>query len=115
MKKIVPILLTLLVVLLALLLIRPRWYLNLTKQVEISPQVGAALVERLDCRSCHVIGGSGALKAPNLDDVLRRETDETLYGWLSNPRGMRANTAMPNFHFSDSEIAAILAYLRSLP
>ncbi|HXF84896.1 MAG TPA: cytochrome c [Anaerolineales bacterium] len=107
-------LLILLALLLLIPLLRPRWYLNLTKQVEVSPQVGAALVEKYDCRSCHVIGGSGALKAPNLDEAVKRESEETLYGWLANPRSMKANTAMPNFHLSDSEIGAILAYLQSL-
>jgi cytochrome c2 len=107
--------LTLLALALLILLLRPRWYLNLTQRVEVSPEVGAALVETHDCRGCHVIGGSGALKAPNLDDAARRESEETLYRWLANPRAMRPNTPMPNFHLSDSEIYAIIAYLKSNP
>lgn len=105
----------LLLLLLLIILLRPRWYLNLTQRVEISPAVGAALVERHDCRSCHIIGGSGALKAPNLDDAVKRESEETLRNWLANPRAMRPNTPMPNFHLSDSEIDAIIAYLHALP
>jgi len=98
-----------------LLVLPPRWLLNLTKRVEVSPQVGAALVEKHGCRSCHVIGGQGALKAPNLDDAPQRESEEILYAWLANPRAMRPNTAMPNFRLSDSEIHAIIAYLKSAP
>ncbi|MFN3742909.1 MAG: c-type cytochrome [Anaerolineales bacterium] len=101
-------------VILSTLILRPRWYLNLTKRVEVSPQVGAALVEKYGCRKCHIVEGRGALKAPNLDEVAKRESTETLYRWLANPRSMRANTPMPNFHLSDSEIEAIIAYLRSL-
>lgn len=99
---------------LIVLLARPRWYLNLTKRVEISPAVGAALVEKYDCRKCHIIGGEGALLAPNLDRSLEYLSDEALRTWLANPRAVRPSTAMPNFHLSDSEIRAILAYLRGL-
>jgi cytochrome c2 len=98
-----------------LLLFPPRWLLNLTKQVEASPQVGAALVEKYECRKCHVVGGQGALKGPNLDDAVKRESEETLYRWLANPRAVKSSTAMPNFRLSDSEIHAIIAYLKSNP
>lgn len=115
MKKASPVLLTFVLLILLVLILRPRWYLNLTKQVEVSPAVGAALVEQYDCRSCHVVDGEGALKAPGLDGAAKRQSEDTLYGWLANPRSMRANTAMPNFRLSDSEIHAIIAYLKSIP
>lgn len=115
MKKIIPLVIILAATVLLVLIMRPRWYLNLTKQVEVSPAVGAALVQKYDCRSCHVIGGQGALKAPNLDDAAERQSEETLYGWLAVPRRMKANTAMPNFRLSDSEIHAIITYLTSTP
>lgn len=115
MKKAAPVLLTIVLLILLVLILRPRWYLNLTKQVDVSPETGAALVEKYDCRSCHVIGGQGALKAPNLDEAANRQGEDALYGWLANPRRMKANTAMPNFHLSDSEIHSILLYLQSLP
>ncbi len=114
MKKSVPVVLTIIFILLLILLLRPRWYLNLTRQVDVSPAVGAALVEKHDCRSCHVIGGEGAYIGPNLTEAAKRESEATLYGWLANPRKMRASTAMPNFHLSDSEIHAIIAYLKSI-
>lgn len=101
-------------VILTILIFRPRWYLNLTKRVEVSPQVGAALVEKYGCRNCHTIDGRGALKAPNLDEAAKYESAETLYRWLANPRSMRVNTPMRNFHLSDSEIGAIIAYLQSI-
>lgn len=115
MRKAVPVLLIVVAIILLIVLLRPRWYLNLTKRVDVSPQVGAALVEQYDCRRCHVIGRRGALKAPNLDEAVKRESAETLYGWLANPRSMRANTPMPNFYLSESEIQALLAYLQSTP
>lgn len=41
-RKPLPYLLALLALALLILLIRPRWYLNLTQRVDVSPQAGAA-------------------------------------------------------------------------
>jgi mono/diheme cytochrome c family protein len=95
----------------------PIFWLNLTKQVEPTAAVGAKLVEQYECRSCHRIGGQGALKAPALDGILPNQSDPvqvTIRLWLRNPKAVKANTAMPNFHLSDTEIDAILIYLASL-
>jgi len=95
----------------------PRFWLNLTKPVDPTPEVGAQLIVQYDCRSCHQIGGVGALKAPNLQGITQRINDPaqvTLRLWLQNPSMVKGNTAMPNFHLSDSEIEAILTYLTQL-
>lgn len=92
----------------------PRFWLNLTKSVEPTAATGARLVEQYECRDCHRIAGRGALKAPSLDGVTLRSDDPlhvTLRLWLRNPRAIKGDTAMPNFHLSDSEIEAILLYL----
>lgn len=44
----------------------PRVWLNTTKSVEPTAQVGEQLVARYGCRGCHRIGGQGAIKAPDL-------------------------------------------------
>lgn len=92
----------------------PPWWLNLTKPVDLSDPVkaGAQVVAKYDCRSCHRIDRRGSLKAPDLASVTERL--DTVSLWLGNPRAVKSNTAMPNFHMSDSEIEAIVAYLRSL-
>ena len=95
----------------------PRFWLNMTKSVDMTPEVGAQLVDEKDCRGCHRIGGEGALKASPLDSVVQRHMEEdpalvTLRLWLRNPKAVKPNTAMPNFHLSDSEIEAILLYLQ---
>ncbi|MFN3307812.1 MAG: c-type cytochrome [Anaerolineales bacterium] len=113
MKRYTP-LLVLFLIILVILFLRPRWYLNLTKRVDVSPTSGAALVEKYNCRQCHRIEGQGALKAPPLDGVLDRMDDATLRLWLENPRKVRQNTAMPNFYLSDSEIDAMIEYLISI-
>jgi mono/diheme cytochrome c family protein len=96
------------------LLSPPRFWLNLTKAVEPTAAVGAQLVEKYECQSCHKIAGEGALKAPALDGVNLRSDDPvhvTLRLWLRDPSAVKGDTAMPNFRLSDSEIEAILAYL----
>ncbi|NTU63323.1 MAG: cytochrome c [Chloroflexi bacterium] len=110
----IPILL--LVVLVAWLLIAPpRWWLNLTKPIDLTDPIasGAQLVDRYECRKCHRIGDSGALKAPELTSVAQRLDEKTLRTWLENPQAIKGNTAMPNFRLSDSEIEALLAYLQT--
>jgi len=94
----------------------PRFWLNMTRTVDLSDPAatGAALVTDYDCRDCHRIDGRGALQAPALDDVTQRLDNETLRLWLTNPRAVDRNTAMPNPRLSDREIEAIIAYLESL-
>lgn len=99
-----------------LLLAAPRWWLNLTKPVDLSNpvQAGARVVEKYDCRGCHRIDGRGALKAPDLAGVTERLDEVSLRLWLRAPRAVKGGTAMPNFHLSDAEIEAIVAYLETL-
>ncbi len=94
----------------------PRWWLNLTKSVDLSNPVatGEQLVSEYNCRRCHRIGGGGSLKAPDLAGVTERLDDVSLRLWLHNPKAIKGNTPMPNFHLSDSEIEAIVAYLQRL-
>ncbi len=120
MRRIILFLVLIVIVLAAWLAIAPpRFVLNQIKAVDLSDPVAAGqqLVEKYNCRSCHRIGGEGALKAPNLAGITQRVNDPaqvTLRLWLRNPKAVRSNTAMPNFRLSDSEIEAILAYLSAL-
>jgi cytochrome c2 len=106
----------LLVVLAAWLLIAPpRWWLNLTKPIDLADPIaaGAQLIDRYECRKCHRLGGSGALKAPDLNGVAQRLDAVTLQKWLADPQAIKGNTAMPNFRLSDAEIEALIAYLKT--
>ncbi|MFQ5436801.1 MAG: c-type cytochrome [Anaerolineae bacterium] len=86
----------------------------MTKSVEISLESGQQLVENYNCRRRHQIDGNGALKAPNLAGITVRLDEVAIRIWLKNPKSVKGNTAMPNFHLSDSEIEAIVAYLLEL-
>jgi cytochrome c2 len=99
-----------------LLVSPPRFWLNLTKRVDMNDPInaGATLVEKYDCRACHVIGGEGRSFGPNLEGVTRRTDPETLRLWLVKPNAVKSNTSMPNLQLSDQEVAAIMAYLADL-
>ncbi len=115
MRRSIVIAIVLIILVLAWLWIAPpRFWLNLTKRVEVSPEVGAQLVVQYNCRRCHRIQGEGALKGPELDGILQRTDPMVVRLWLHNPRAIKGNTPMPNFHLSDTEIEAIMAYLETL-
>lgn len=117
-RIVLPIISAFVIIALWLLVSPPRFWLNLTRSVEPSVVVGGQLTEEKGCRGCHRIGGEGALKGPDLDDVILRQAQSdpaqvTLRLWLRNPKAVKPNTAMPNFHLSDSQIEAILLYLQA--
>ena len=118
MRRFIPLaVLIIVIIIIWFLLAPPRFWLNMTKSVEPTAQVGEQLVAQYGCRGCHRIGGEGALKAPDLTGITQRVTDPALVPlrlWLQNPKGVKPNTAMPNFHLSDSQIEAILLYLTEL-
>jgi mono/diheme cytochrome c family protein len=113
-RLLVPIL-VLIAVALWLALAPPRWWLNLTKPVDLSDPAatGERLVEQYDCRGCHRIDGRGSLKAPDLAGVAERLDRVSIRQWLRDPGAIKGDTAMPNFRLSDSEIEAMVAYLTS--
>lgn len=95
----------------------PRFWLNLIKRVEPTPEVGDMLVQKYGCRNCHSIGGRGAQKAPSLHGITDNPKDPALVTirlWLRNPKSIKRDTAMPNFRLSDSEIEAVISHLKLL-
>ena len=94
----------------------PRFWLNLTKPVDLSDPVlsGEVMVMQYECRECHLIGGKGWMDGPNLSGVTKRMDEAHLRTWLRNPEAFSESDAMPNFRLSDPEMEAIIAYLKSL-
>ena len=93
-----------------------RFWLNIIKNVDLSDPAatGEWLVQKYDCQKCHRIAGEGALKGPDLMGVTEKLSDTEIRRWLGNPGSVERGTAMPDFRLSDSEITAIIAYLRRL-
>ncbi len=76
-------------------------------------KAGEMLVKAYDCRACHTIKTGGLDIYPNLTkagEKLRPEWDKK---FLKDPSAWDIYTFMPNFHLSDPEIEAIVAYILS--
>jgi len=94
----------------------PRWWLNYMKPVDLADPVsaGQSVIAKYACRKCHLIGGEGRAKGPNLGGVTDRLDPVSLRLWLQDPLSIKPSTPMPNFQLSDPEIEAILSYLYEL-
>jgi cytochrome c oxidase subunit 2 len=86
---------------------------------------GAQLFLQKGCTGCHAIAGTAAQGqvGPDLTHVGRRRTmaagimdntPENLARWLKNPQALKPGSTMPNLGLQDSEIDALVAYLRHL-
>jgi mono/diheme cytochrome c family protein len=74
---------------------------------------GRALMNRVGCLGCHKIAGwdDWRSKAPDLGGLADETHVEWLRAWLKQPRSLRPNTWMPDFHLSDDEIEALVSFL----
>ncbi len=84
--------------------------------------------DRGTCVACHTIGGTPAagVAGPNLTRFADpthecfagcdwETTDtEALRAWLRDPNAVKLGAKMPNYHLSEDEIDALVAYLESL-
>lgn len=66
------------------------------------------------CISCHAVGGRGGVVGPAFDGQGTRRTAEWLEAWLENPQAVKPGTAMPNLNLSETDRAALVAWLSSL-
>jgi mono/diheme cytochrome c family protein len=97
------------------LLAPPRFWTNIIKRVDLSDPVatGAQMVDEYECRGCHIIGSYGGYVGPDLRGVTLRMDESTLDTWLRDPASIRGPSAMPDFDLSNSQIKAIIAYLKA--
>jgi len=75
---------------------------------------GIHQVHMKSCMVCHTINGAGGQVGPVLNGVVDRYGEEWLTRWLKDPQAVRYGSRMPNFHFSDQEIEAVVEYLKTL-
>ena len=77
---------------------------------------GKMLWEENDCIGCHTLLGEGAYFAPELGNVYTRFNNrkEGIMGFIkSRPKdGIPGRRSMPQFNFSDDELAAIAEFLK---
>lgn len=86
---------------------------------------GKQVFEAGACVGCHSIQGTKGvgITGPNLTHFGSRtgiaaetltNTPENLATWLHNPQAVKPGALMPNLNLSDSDVAALVAYLESL-
>jgi cytochrome c1 len=86
---------------------------------------GAAVVTRVGCDACHVIGSTGNTRieaAAPLAGISERtfiagvlpNTQANLARWIYDPRAIKARTNMPRLDITMAESADVAAYLYSL-
>lgn len=81
-----------------------------------TPAAGEALVKAYRCQECHrVETAEGRPLYPDLTTVKQRRTPAWEKRWLAKPEALIPGTFMPNFHLSEAEIDAIVAYLFQAP
>jgi cytochrome c2 len=75
---------------------------------------GATLYERLGCRGCHQIDGTGGYIGPDLSGVGLRLQPGWIKAWLLEPGRWKPGTLQPDYGLSDEQGAALTAYLLTL-
>jgi nitric oxide reductase subunit C len=74
---------------------------------------GKKIWEKNNCMGCHTLFGEGAYYAPELTKVYDRRGPEWIKIFLKDPEAMfPGQRKMVNYHFSDSEIDNVVAFLK---
>ncbi len=76
-------------------------------------ELGKKLFRDSPCISCHSINGQGGKLAPDLAKIASKANEIWLFNFIKNPKGLQPGVEMPQFGFSDDQIAAIIAYMNS--
>lgn len=74
---------------------------------------GEQLVQQYGCSGCHKIGGSGGIVGPSLDGIFERRGETWVWTQIQRPRENNPKTVMPDFGFTDDQVAAIVEVLRA--
>ncbi|MBV9657741.1 MAG: cytochrome c oxidase subunit II [Verrucomicrobia bacterium] len=86
---------------------------------------GLALFQASSCINCHAINGTAATArvAPDLTHIASRRqlgagivenTPENLRRWLKDPQVVKPGVKMPNYNFTDEQLAQLGAYFKTL-
>jgi mono/diheme cytochrome c family protein len=78
---------------------------------------GRKLVEdsKPKCSMCHQVDGKGGKMGKPMEQLVADYSDEFLKGSLLEPKKtLKPDTKMPAYKYSDEEIAAVIAYMKSL-
>lgn len=83
---------------------------RVSQPVALDDQVSAGLMlfQEKNCIACHQFYGLGGYMGPDLTNVISTAGKGPLYAGVFIKNG---TVKMPNFHFTDEEAAAVIAFL----
>lgn len=93
---------------------RPVDAKKILSETALPEKAGEKLMRAYDCYACHRIGNEGRFVGPDLTWINFRKSAVWERNWLKNPETFKPGTFMPNFHLTDPELDAIVAYLATL-
>jgi nitric oxide reductase subunit C len=70
---------------------------------------GKSLWQKKNCTACHQLYGLGGYMGPDLTNVISKQGKGEFYTEAFLRSG---STIMPNFHFSNSEVKSLIAFLK---
>jgi cytochrome c oxidase subunit 2 len=102
-----------------------RWLLSQAAPASGQAGRGLEVVRSAVCSSCHVVQGqiAGSSIGPDLTHVGSRatlaggvlaNTDDGMRAWIGDPQRYKPGALMPKVPMSADDLAAVVAYLRSL-
>jgi len=75
--------------------------------------VGMTRFREARCISCHPINGRGGYVATDLGKVASKASVQWIYNYIKNPKRLQPGVEMPRFRFSETDLAAVMAYIAS--
>ncbi len=116
-----------------LVVARPQEEFDAWQQAQLVPAAAAGgdaargweVFRTMSCISCHAIGGTEAKVriGPDLTHFASRKeigagilpmSPENIHRWMHDPQAVKPGVKMPNFKFTDQQLADLTAYLQSL-
>ncbi len=90
----------------------PKIYFE-KKEDENFIQLGQTRFREARCISCHSVDGKGGHLAVDLGKIASKVNEGWLFNYIKYPQKFQPKVEMPQYGFSNEEIAAITAYIKS--
>lgn len=74
---------------------------------------GKTLFREGHCISCHAVGEQGGKLAVDLSKIASKANEKWIFNYIGNPQDFQPGVEMPQFGFSNEEVAAVTAYIVS--
>ncbi|MEK9137732.1 MAG: cytochrome c, partial [Bacteroidota bacterium] len=76
-------------------------------------EIGTTRFREARCISCHPINGRGGYVATDLGKIASKASAQWIYNYIKNPKRLQPAVEMPRFRFSETDLAAVVAYIES--